>query len=663
MEKIVTYLSTQGYAVVWLILAVVALRFFLQKAPKWTRYILWALVAVRLCCPLTLESVFSLVPYRASPARQTLTAGDFSGVVTVESSADTSDISSAAPGVKPLKEEAESSGLALLGWGWLGGMSVMLAYSAVSYGKLKRRVRAAVHLEGKVWLGDEVYTPFVLGVFRPRIFLPSGMEPPQRDYVLAHENMHLRHLDHWWKMAGFCLLAVYWFHPLVWLAYVLFCRDMELACDESVVRDYDMARKKAYAEVLLACSIRSGGIAACPVAFGEVGVKARVRAVLHYKKPGFWILLAALLLCAAAAVCFLTNPKRRLVLPENPLVFRTEVTEEYQALLYGEKYYVPYAAVGPSAIGDCIGYCDTVDGETTYRDYICTFPGYAPQDWIVSVMGLGNCDEAMLYREIHVTELPEDIYNEYPWNGIAGDVDTDIQTNGTDWSHEDDLRSAMGVVDIVDMRKIWGERVDGVRLTLEDVIRLSAKSWELNWADFDGYAYLDTGSGLIIHVYPIDQYFSLWVGGGGGSAPMYIYLQENATEERIDIREQEVETFIAQHGGQEPERAVRLPLAEMAADGNTVRLGEMDAEFIFELVRDVQWQDGTTDCITSYSLAVGEITLQYHADCGTFNDPANNRHFTLPAEQTEDVNIRLARYLRQSMPIESVSKPGGVIFN
>lgn len=671
MERIVTVLSEQSYAAAWLILAVVLLRLILQKAPKWTRYILWAMVALRLLCPFALQSPFSLIPDRTAPVEQTVTAEDFFGdMAAVEPAVNTPPAVSAEKTVSADR----ISGLALFGWVWFGGLLAMFFYSVISYGKLKKRVRAAVPLEGNIWIGDEVDTPFVLGLLRPRIYLPSDMEQQQRDYVLAHENMHLRHLDHWWKMAGFGILAVYWFHPLVWLAYILFCRDMEMACDERVIRNYDMAQKKAYAGALLACSVRFGGIGACPVAFGEVGVKARVRAVLHYKKPGFWILMAALLLCLIAAVCFLTNPKRRLVLPENPLVFQTENSGEYLALVCGERYYVPYAAVGTSAIGDCIGYYETTEEQTTYREYICTFPGYAPQDWIVSVMGLENCNEAMLYREIHVTELSADIYNEYPWNevletteSIEGTGEHSEETGGqpdeTEWSHEDNLLSAMGVVDIVDMKNIWGERVDGKGLTLEDVIRLSAKGWELDWADFDGYAYLDTGSGLIIHVHPIDQYFSLWVGGGGGGAPMYIYLQENATEERIDIREEDVEDFIAQHGKQEPEEAVRLPLAEMGLDENIVRLEKSDAEIILELVRNAQWQDGTTDCISSYSLDIEENTLQYHADCGTFNDPVGSRHFTLSQEQMDDVNIRLARYLRQSMPIEINSRPNDVIID
>lgn len=646
MDTVFLNLLNRSIAACWLILAVVVLRFFLQKAPKWIRYILWTLVAFRLICPFTPESIFSLIP-SAEPLPESLITGNHfrldTGMAVADSPAD------AALADRYYEEvTAADSGsriFTILGWIWFAGVLVLCLQSVVSYIQLKRRVRAAVPFGENIWIGDSVDTPFVMGLFRPRIYLPSDMvvngDMEQIDYVLAHEKTHVKHLDHWWKPLGFIVLMIYWFHPLVWLSYVLFCRDMELACDERVIREYDMARKKAYSSALLACSIRQKRVAACPVAFGEVGVKTRIKAVLQYKKPGFWILFAALLVCLAAAVCFLTNPRQELSLPENPIVYQTDLSSgEYLALVDGDRYYVPYAAIGLTAAGECIGYYEITGEQENSREYICTFAGYDAREWIVSIPGLKNCNEAMLFREIHVMEQPEGMASEYSWNIMeASESDAGAV----------DLQDPSEAVALV--TQMPGEFVIGSRnMTLEDVILLSAKGWELTWADFDGFSYYDTGSGLIIHIYLIDQDFSLWA-GGDGSQLMYIYLQENATEERIDIREENVEAFIAVHA--ETERgdvAVRLPLADAVQDVSGIWLGKADAAVISGLVNAADWQDGTTDCIGSHVFMIEGENLQYHAECGTFNDPGNNRHFTLAEEQRGSVNVLLIKYIQ--LPVQ-----------
>lgn len=158
---------------------------------------------------------------------------------------------------------------------------------------------------------DRIDTPFILGVFRPRIYLPSNMSEQDVTYVLAHEQAHIKRHDHWWKPLGFALLTIYWFHPILWIAYVLLCRDIELACDEKVIKEMGIDIKKPYSDALINCSIPRRAITACPLAFGEVGVKERVKTVLNYKKPAFWIVLIAVIACVIVAVCFLTNPKDR----------------------------------------------------------------------------------------------------------------------------------------------------------------------------------------------------------------------------------------------------------------------------------------------------------------------------------------------------------------
>ena len=196
------------------------------------------------------------------------------------------------------------------GWVWLIGVVGMLLYALISFLRLRHRVRASVLLEKGVYVCDDISDPFILGLIRPRICLPSGMDEQTRAYVLSHECAHLKRFDHIWKPLGFLLLSVYWFNPLLWLAYVLLCRDIELACDEKVVKELDDAGKAAYSEALVTASVSRRSIAACPLAFGETGVKSRVKSVLNYKKPAFWIILVAILACIAVAICFLTMPKK-----------------------------------------------------------------------------------------------------------------------------------------------------------------------------------------------------------------------------------------------------------------------------------------------------------------------------------------------------------------
>ena len=294
----------------WLVLAVLLLRLVLKKAPKWVSVLLWGFVAVRMVCPYSIESILSLIP-----STQTVAPGIMM--------AWTPEIST---GIEPLDQivnpiitdsfapspYASANPLQILIpiWGnlWIVGMGAMLLYTAVSYFHLRRKVATAVLLRNGIYQSENVDSPFVLGVFKPKIFLPFQMETGNLEYVIAHEKSHIRRKDHWWKPLGFLLLTIHWFNPLMWVSYILLCRDIELACDEKVIREMDSEAKADYTQALVACSVNRRSIAACPLAFGEVGVKARVRSVMNYRKPAFWVIVLALILCAAVAVCFLTDP-------------------------------------------------------------------------------------------------------------------------------------------------------------------------------------------------------------------------------------------------------------------------------------------------------------------------------------------------------------------
>ena len=295
----------------WLVLAVLVLRLISKRSPKWVNVLLWGIVALRLVLPFSIESALSLIPSAetVSPAAvqfdpaPTIT----SGVSIIDNAVNPSlsEHFAAVPtaSVNPLYVWTE-----IAGWVWLIGLGAMLLYALVSYLRLRRRVSVSLPIRDRIYLCDAISSPFILGVVKPHIYLPSGLDEVQRQNVLAHERAHLARRDHWWKPLGFALLAVYWFNPVLWLAYTLLCRDIELACDEKVIRDMDVAAKKAYSIALLSCSTHRNQISACPLAFGEVGVKERVRNALHYKKPAFWVVAASVAVCVVVAVCFLTDP-------------------------------------------------------------------------------------------------------------------------------------------------------------------------------------------------------------------------------------------------------------------------------------------------------------------------------------------------------------------
>ena len=295
----------------WLVLVVLALRLVLKRAPKWVNVLLWGMVALRLMLPFSIESALSLIPSAETVSPEvvqfdpapTITSG-----VTIIDNAVNPSLSESFAAAPSASANPLYVWTYLAGWVWLIGLAAMLAYALVSYLRLRRRVSASIPLRENIYVCDEVPSPFILGIVHPRIYLPSALDEAQRGSVLSHERAHLARRDHWWKPLGFALLAVYWFNPLLWLAYTLLCRDIELACDERVLCGMDAGQVKDYSSALLACSVPRRMLAACPLAFGEVGVGARVKNALRYKKPAFWVVAASVAVCVVVAVCFLTDP-------------------------------------------------------------------------------------------------------------------------------------------------------------------------------------------------------------------------------------------------------------------------------------------------------------------------------------------------------------------
>ena len=301
----------------WLILAVIALRLLLRKAPKWLICLLWALVALRLLIPFSIESALSLIPSNEVISESIVSNQAPSidtGFVVVNNTVNPiiSDTFSSETQVShnPIRIFVSIASIV-----WIIGIAMMLVYAIISFGKLKRQVSTAIPFEKesysyRTFVCDDIQSPFILGIFKPLIFIPSSLDEETIGYVYAHENAHIKRHDHWWKPLGFLLLSVYWFNPLCWVAYILLCKDIEAACDEKVIKDKDKSYLALYSQALLECAVQRRRISACPLAFGETGVKSRVKGILSYKKPAFWIIVIAVVAIIVAAVCFLTNPKR-----------------------------------------------------------------------------------------------------------------------------------------------------------------------------------------------------------------------------------------------------------------------------------------------------------------------------------------------------------------
>ena len=340
MSRIFSGVLQMSIAAAWMIPVVMVLRLLLKRAPKWVNLVLWGLVGLRLVCPFVPESRFSLMPKLpilsgylygnmiGNPAgnafrADTLQTGtNFSN--NISQAALDGSMGAAGSGMGGVFG-ITGSGIRAFGTGvwriperllsafsilWLAGVILFTGYAVYSYARVRRQVAEAMWLRENLWICDEVKSPFILGLRKPKIYLSSSMDEVLYPYVIAHEQAHLKRGDQWWKLLGFLILAIHWFQPFVWVAYLLFCNDLELACDESAVKKLNAQERKDYSYALLSSSMQRRLVTVCPLAFGEVGVKKRVKEILNYKKPTFWVVLAAVAVCVIVAVCFLTNPKQ-----------------------------------------------------------------------------------------------------------------------------------------------------------------------------------------------------------------------------------------------------------------------------------------------------------------------------------------------------------------
>ena len=322
MNELFLKIINMSISASWLVLVVLILRFVLKKAPKWVNILLWGIVAIRLICPFSFESALSLIPSAETFPEKVISGPSFdvqTGITPVDNRINDYLGDRYFEGVTVPANNGNNI-MTILTIVWTIGILLLVAYTVISYWRLRRKVDTAVRYKDNIFQSENVKSPFVLGIIKPRIYLPFNMNGQDLEHVVAHEQAHIHRKDHWWKPFGFLLLTIHWFNPLVWLAYVLLCRDIELACDEKVIKELGNEQRADYTQALVACSVNRRMIAACPLAFGEVGVKDRVKSVMNYKKPAFWVIIIAVIICVGVAACFLTNPKQdrytlRIVVP------------------------------------------------------------------------------------------------------------------------------------------------------------------------------------------------------------------------------------------------------------------------------------------------------------------------------------------------------------
>ena len=321
MNEIFLKIVNMSISASWLVLAVLLLRVILKKAPKWASVLLWGIVAIRLICPFSIESALSLIPSKETFPQEVISGPHFdvqTGIRPVDDLINEYLGDHYFEGVTVPADNGFRviTTLAII---WGIGIFALMIYTTISYWQLRCKIGTAVRYNGNVFQSENVSSPFVLGIFKPRIYLPFEISSQAIECVVAHEQAHIERKDYLWKPIGFLLLTIYWFNPLMWVAYMLLCRDIELACDEKVIKNLGYVQRARYTQVLVECSINHRLITACPLAFGEIGVKERVKLVANYKKPVFGVIIPTLIVCLSVAICFLTdpNPARNLIMKGN----------------------------------------------------------------------------------------------------------------------------------------------------------------------------------------------------------------------------------------------------------------------------------------------------------------------------------------------------------
>ena len=592
LPKILNMSLTASVAIVFVLL----LRLLLKKAPKVISYALWSVVLIRLLCPVSIESGLSLFGLFDTP---TVDMTEHSSAVEYIPSnivhTEFPEVVLPVPGVgeaitdvlpqgeEQLRADPLEGPIFIATYVWWGGILVMAIYGIVTYLRLRRKLITASPLRDNIYLADDIDSPFVMGLFRPKIYLPSAMEAREQSYILLHEQHHIRRLDHVVKALAFAALCIHWFNPLVWVAFILSGKDMEMSCDEAVVRKLGTQIRADYTASLLSLATGKRIIAGMPLAFGEGNTKGRIKNLANWKKPAVWVVIVAVIVCIILAVCLLTNP---ITMSDHFVLTNTDSPANTNKLSYdiqlGNKVMSGQIFVEQWIDGACVKsapvvmtqYVDSIDiimrdrredGTSVGTDIQIETNQYGgslltyfehPKNFDVRGWGFTGYE---LNEKRRLTSNDEVILAAKAFDDGSG-----IRTFGCETLvNEPDRIEDAGYMIVV--RAVFSEDPLGVTshsetsfptevLTLNDVIILSQKGYDLTWADFENYDYIETGSGLYIRVYEINARFRLMIGGGGpDSDPMYIYLAlANDLDTRIDIRDGGVTEFISEYGNLAP---------------------------------------------------------------------------------------------------------------
>ena len=694
MTEIFLYIVNMSITATILAVVVLLLRLLLKKAPKWISVLLWGLVALRLICPFAVESPFSLMPKTDWVVQEPLTEEDFfldsvpDRISAIDSSSFGGDVTVQYSYYPLEKSNVEiHRGISfsfILSCIWAAGMAALLLHTVISTIRLHRSIGAAVRVRDNVWESSAVESPFVLGMIRPRIYVPRGMSEEKLAYVIAHEEAHIRRKDHWWKPLGFFLLTIHWFNPILWLAYILLCQDIEMACDERVIKEYDDVQRADYSAALLDCSVKRQMITACPLAFGEVSVKERIKSVLSYKKPTFWIVVLAVIACVVAAVCFLTNPnagrdyicrivddsfdkaavystltepfiddelRDELLLDvarDNYKSFKEPLSLEIQNTTY-MLYNGKDTAVYTVKVNDsedftsiCLAYIQPrgnkeplgqvkIDGGENDENLQYIESNISGEKLSYEILKQHQ-EEIWAYRTAAINDTVDEVFRKWGERIAAVGVNeerncVDVYVYDFDEGDIGRFKKAFGHLSYVLIQKdntIEMIPDDKKQLTLEDVIELSAKGYDLTWEDFYEFKSIETGSGLYIRMYEIDETFSVWIGGGAPiGTPMYIYLTAHDLDTRIDIRDGGVEEFVENMSTKQASKEIENIIFHSDRGGSAEALegfySDEKYDYYFPTIRNyvtiVYYKDGTEQTVKD-ALAEGKITI---TDLDRFN--------------------------------------------
>lgn len=531
MPKLFNMSLTASVAIVLVIL----LRLLLKKAPKVISYALWGVVLFRLLCPMSIGSNFSVYNLFDAPAQE---SGTISSVIEyVPSNIVHTEYPSVAlpvPGISDVINEALPQGqeqlvadpleapMSITTYIWMIGVLVMVIYSIVSYIRLRRKLSVVVPLRDNIFIADDIKSPFVVGLFRPKIYLPCNLGDKEQEYIILHEQHHIKRLDHVMKALAFLALAIHWFNPLVWVAFILASKDMEMSCDEAVIRKIGGDVRADYSASLLTLATGRRIIAGTPLAFGEGDTKGRINNLSKWKKPAVWVVLVAVVACVVLAVCLLTNPSQTRDTMKWAQSLSVEDVASADLVVYPQAADKQFKQLSAEELSEMVALINESKGK--YRIEHEELAGGGISFYIIMKDGTSHSVE-----NIGNTYLVIDgEYYEASYNWLNG------------WSK----RFGEGNTRIPD-------QYFSVPLTLDEVLELSQRGHELIWGDFNSYKYYETGSGLYIRVYEIDDDFSLRIGGSGPEyelEPMYIYLAlKDDIDTHIDIRDGNVAEFIGQH--------------------------------------------------------------------------------------------------------------------